>query len=95
MEDAGKKRVECPPYWVDVCLLPRATNQSVSHIWTVHGDGSPGSELPHLLQLLEFSLLPSLPGCPSPLSSADFMAACSRLEPTPSLGTRSGYPSKI
>lgn len=67
MEDAGKKRVEFPPCWVYVCLLPRTTNQSVSHIWTVHGDRSPGSELPHLLQLLEFSLLPSLPGCPSPL----------------------------
>lgn len=58
-------------------------SQSVSHIWATHGDNSPGSELPYLVQLLEFSLFLSLPGCPHALSSEDLMAMCTGLKSTP------------
>lgn len=95
-----ERRLEFPPCRVEVCLMQSSPSLTVSYIWAVWGDGSPGwlamdhtwdSEMPIFYNCLGFSSLPSSRATP-PLSSAYLIAACSGLEPTLSLGSQTRHP---
>lgn len=64
MEDAGKKRVEFPPYWVGF-FRGGPSRSLISGQLT--GMSSLVSELPHLVQLLEFTVFCLFLVAPCPL----------------------------